>query len=482
MTLTRVMSVYDSVILRHSKFLVRYSIFWVETSLLKRQGTVRSMQKHTVSIVRYEKPFDSVAKVVALSRGLDRLPSRARVFIKPNIVFWTKAVPFPKWGVITTSRVVEDMVVLLKERGIDDMTIGEGTVISKAKDVETPAHAFESLGYNTLRKRYGLKVVNTLERPFEKVELGEGITLNFSRDILESDFVVNLPVIKTHTQTMVSLGIKNLKGTIDIPSRKKSHTPKPGIDLHHMVSKLLIPMPPMFTLLDGIYTAELGPNVDGVARRSNVLVASADLLSADMVGARVLGFEPGNVPHLVYAARALGRPTDLSDVEVVGEPIERVASEHEWTFPYNEDGTLPLAMEKMGIKGLSYRKYDLTICTYCAGLTRVMLMAIARAWKKEPFDEVEVLSGKVMQASPGKKKTILLGKCIYEANKNNPHIREMIAVKGCPPSHKAILRALQQAGIKADPDLFEHMDRAMGIHLKKYRGKPEFEESFFQIT
>ncbi|MCK7469283.1 MAG: hypothetical protein MZU91_14925 [Desulfosudis oleivorans] len=34
----------------------------------------------------------------SMCRGLDRLPARARVFIKPNIVFWTRAVPFPKWG------------------------------------------------------------------------------------------------------------------------------------------------------------------------------------------------------------------------------------------------------------------------------------------------------------------------------------------------------------------------------------------------
>ncbi len=259
------------------------------------------MSKYTVSIVRYEKPFHSVAKAVALSRGLDPLPTQAKVFIKPNIVFWTKAVLFPKWGVITTSRVVEDMVVLLKERGIDDITIGEGSVISKPKDLETPAHAFKTLGYEVLKKRYGVKYLNTFERPFEKVHVGEGITLNFNRDILESDFVVNLPVLKTHTQTVVSLGIKNLKGTIDIPSRKKCHNPMPGQDLHRMVSKLFLPMPPMFTLLDGIYTSERGPNVDGQARRSNLLVASSDVLSADMVGARVLGIEPTNVPHLVRA-------------------------------------------------------------------------------------------------------------------------------------------------------------------------------------
>ena len=43
------------------------------------------MSKHTVSIVRYEKPFQSVAKAVALSRGLDSLPTRAKVFIKPAV-------------------------------------------------------------------------------------------------------------------------------------------------------------------------------------------------------------------------------------------------------------------------------------------------------------------------------------------------------------------------------------------------------------
>jgi hypothetical protein len=76
------------------------------------------MQKHKVSIVRFEKPFESVKKTVEMAEGLKDLPSGAKVFIKPNIVFWTKAVPFPKWGVITTTRVIEDMVVLLKAHGV----------------------------------------------------------------------------------------------------------------------------------------------------------------------------------------------------------------------------------------------------------------------------------------------------------------------------------------------------------------------------
>jgi uncharacterized protein (DUF362 family) len=439
------------------------------------------MNRSIAAIVRYEKPFVSVRMAVELSGGLDRLPSKARVFIKPNIVFWTKEAPFPKWGVITTSRVVEDTVVLLKERGIDDITIGEGTVLMDPKDRETSQHAFETLGYNVLKKRYGVRCISIHERPFEKVDLGRGVALDFNTDMLESDFLVDIPVLKTHAQTVVSLGIKNLKGLLNIRSRQKCHSADSGMDLNAMVARLPNVLPPCFVLLDGIYTNERGPGFDGTMRRSNILVASSDILSADMVGARLLGYKPSEIPHLAHVARDRKRPTDLSDVKVVGEKIEAMESFHEHSFPYTDDESLPMFMERKGIQGLSYRKYDLTICTYCSSLTRVVLMGIAKAWNGKPWDDVEVLTGKVMQATPGKKKTILLGKCICKANKNNSDISEAIPVKGCPPSMKQIVDAFHRAGIPVDPSIFENKDRTAGLYMKKYEGKPEFDESFFEV-
>ena len=161
------------------------------------------MEKKKVSIVRYEKPLESVRRAVDLSNGLENLRPNSKVFIKPNIVFWTSKIAFPKWGVITTSRVVHDMVVLLKERGIDDITIGEGTVVHDPKDRATAAHSHETLGYNVLKKRYGVKVIDIFSRPFEKVDLGDGMELKFNTDILHTDFVVNVPVLKTHAQCVV---------------------------------------------------------------------------------------------------------------------------------------------------------------------------------------------------------------------------------------------------------------------------------------
>ncbi len=54
------------------------------------------MSKYKVAIVKYEKPLESIRKAVEMCNGLEHLPVKAKVFFKPNIVFWTKVVAFPK--------------------------------------------------------------------------------------------------------------------------------------------------------------------------------------------------------------------------------------------------------------------------------------------------------------------------------------------------------------------------------------------------
>ena len=440
------------------------------------------MKKHIVSIVRYEKPKESVRKAVDLSQGLDHMPSGAKVFIKPNIVYWTRVVEFPKWGMITTSRVIEDLVVLLKDRGIDDITIGEGPLLFDPKDKVTPIHAFETLGYGVLKERYGVESVNVHDRPFREVDLGGGVVLNFNVDILESDFVVNVPVLKTHADTIVSLGLKNLKGIIDVNSRKKCHGIDPKINLDYMVARLSDLLPPSFTLLDGIYTGERGPLFDGRMKRSDILIASADMLSADMVGAQVLGWPPAQVPYLTYAAQNHERPVDLTDIDVVGEKIDDVTSHHEYDWPFNADQTLPLPMEEMGIKGVSIPKQDRTACTYCSFVSMVLYSPIAYAWKGKPWDDVEILTGKKMKPTPGMKKTILVGKCMLKLNKDNQDIQELFKVRGCPPQLKDLTNALQKAGIEVDPARIEEIDKVAGYYMKRYKDKPEFEEDLFRVA
>ncbi|MEJ2639299.1 MAG: DUF362 domain-containing protein [Desulfosarcinaceae bacterium] len=338
------------------------------------------MERKLVSIVKYEKPYDSVKQAVDLCNGLAHLPSKARVFIKPNIVWWTTFGTFPKWGMVTTSRVVEDMVDILKAYGIDDIIIGEGMVVHP-KDRKTPAAAFESLGYGALAKRYGIRCVNVHERSFDTVELGSGLEIKLNKDMLDSDFLIDIPVLKTHFQTVVSLGIKNLKGLIDIESRKRCHNSSREMNLHHYIASFLKVAPPSFTIIDGIFSKEIGPAfATGKPRRSDILIGSADMLSADMVGARILGHPPSQVPHLALAIKDRGRPADLSDIRVTGETIDATAIQHEFAYPYDEEKQLPAALANAGVKGITAGNIDLTLCTYCAAIYPALLNYIAMSW------------------------------------------------------------------------------------------------------
>lgn len=438
------------------------------------------MEKHVVGISQYIAPVDSVREVVKLAGGLSKVPKTAKVFIKPNIVFWSKSVSFPKWGVITTSRVMADVVKLLVEHGINDITIGEGTVVLDPKDKETQEDAYQKLGYRSLEKQYGVKCVNVFDRPFEKVDLGDNVSLNFNKDILDSDLVVDLPVLKTHAQTVVSLGIKNLKGTIDIKSRKKCHNVDGDRDLNFYVSKLCNNFPNILTIIDGIYSNERGPAFDGKARRTDLLVASWDVLSADFVGSTILGHSPDQVPHLAHAARFRSRPMDMTDINIQGLELESVASFHNHTFPYTEDNSLPLSMAKMGISGITYPKYDSSLCTYCSLLTGAVLASIAMSWKGSPWPNVEVLTGKLMKPTPGKK-SILVGKCLFEAHKKNPDLKDAIFVKTCPPDPGKIIEALNQSGVALEPSILLNLDQFPALFMKKYANKPEFDESFYKI-
>jgi hypothetical protein len=44
------------------------------------------------------------------------------------------------------------------------------------------------------------------------------------------------------------------------------------------------------------------------------------------------------------------------------------------------------------------------------------------------------------------------------------------------------MKALHQAGIEVSPTSFENMDMDAGFFMKRYEGKPEFEESFFKVV
>lgn len=65
--------------------------------------------------------------------------------------------PFPPFGVVTTSAVIGALVRILAENGFKNLTIGEGPVnVLKSKGDAI----YTALGYDKLQERYGVQVVN----------------------------------------------------------------------------------------------------------------------------------------------------------------------------------------------------------------------------------------------------------------------------------------------------------------------------------
>lgn len=399
------------------------------------------MSKPLVAVVKFNQAYQSVRRALELSGGLAGLKSGDRILIKPNLVSWDFDLPFPPYGVVTTSAVLAALVQVLAEEGFGDITIGEGPLMVP----KTIGQAmYKELGYHVLRDKYGVKLVDFNEEKFVQTDLS-GLTLHLSESVLAADKIINVPVLKTHNQTRVSLGIKNLKGCINRASKMRCHGK--DVDLSHTFPHIAARLPVALTLIDGVFGLAKGPGPTGTARRLDLLVASRDMLAADVVGAALLGYRASEVEHLTYYARLTGGSVDINDLELVGEPLEQNIHPLEYDWEWTPDNTGPLGYAKRGITGLAVRKYDSTMCTGCSMLFNPVLVMLMAAFKGEPFPNVELISGKVQQASPGFDYTVLFGMCPYKLNKDNPNIKKAIAIKGCPPDLKEFEQAMREIGI-----------------------------------
>jgi len=439
---------------------------------------------YIVSVVKYEKPFDSLKKAIALCDGLRDLSPHSRVFIKPNLVVWYEGINFPKYGVLTTSRLLEDMVLLLNDYGVTDITIVEGLVESEKNPKYSMLNlAAKGLGLDILKSRYGVKLLDVMKGSFTKVSLDD-CNLSINKDILDADYVINMPVLKTHSQAMVSLGIKNLKGLLNTASRKKCHNPDRSMDLDYYLSLFPDILSRVLTIIDGIYSLERGPIINGTAHRSNVIIASNDIISADKVGATMLGFEPHIVSHIAMAAKSKGRKMGLSDISIRGDvDIKKALKPHNWEWQQNKSGDLPLFFEKAGIKGIRYPKMDNTMCTYCVHFINYIIMGILMAKNKSKlFDDIEILFGKIHDPTPEHKHTLLVGQCQVRRNSEHPLINHCVKIKGCPANKEGFLAAFQELGIELPEDFMTWIEKSPElIHMKKYEGRAEFDPSFYTI-
>lgn len=431
------------------------------------------MEQKRVSVVKFANNRGNIARAVAEAGGFHNLRPGDRVLLKPNLVMWDSVYPFPKFGVLTSSLLLEEMVKLLREFGCTKITIGEGSITDPGIGSDTKS-AFSGLGYQVLQDKYGVELVDFNDGPFAEVDFN-GYSLNISQHALETDFLINLPVLKTHSSTKVSLGLKNLKGCLHIRSKMFCHHKELSLD--SFVSHLADVLKPALTVIDGIYALEKGPVMNGRAYRTDVIIASTDPCAADTVGARILGFDPAEIIHLAeYAKR---HAISSAEIEVVGERLEEVTTLLAWDWDWLPDGSGPDAFARAGITDICFPKYDNTLCSGCSYLNNYLLISLMGAFTRQRFGGMEFLGGKNSRSGGGYSKTFLFGKCAVHANQNNPCVTEAIPIRGCPPAKQEILQVLQSHGIPADDKAYIGYRASL---YKRYHDNPDFQEDHFQIV
>jgi uncharacterized protein (DUF362 family) len=435
----------------------------------------------TVSLVKFDGTQESLRTAIALCDGFGKLNPGGSVLIKPNNCFRHPITP--PFGMVTTTAIVEGLVRLLLEHGFRDISIGEGAIIGIFDELDPyTKRAFKGSGIDKLAKKYGVKLIDFNEGPFQEMDLG-GVRAQVAKAPLETDFLVNVPALKTHFQTKVSLGFKNLKGCLSKGSKKRFH--RSG-QLDHAISALNEVVKSDLVVVDGIYMLEKGPEtLAGVAHRKNLIIAATDVLECDMVGASVLGFEPSQVAYLKEYAERHGRPLSLDSLEIRGEDIDVVREKLEWQFVPDEQLLSP-----SGVTGLIAPPPGQSLCCACAATLALTLSMLAKDNAGLDFGGAQFYYGLELGAERDAADVILYGDCAIRKNKD---LVNATRIEGCPPTlpttmfrvTKALLsrprrarmlalRAAKLAGIRLGlyHEVFPRWER--------YRS-PEFDRSHFSL-
>ena len=161
------------------------------------------------------------------------------------------------------------------------------------------------------------------ERVVEKAGADTGLTLVVSGAVLEADYIINLPVFKTHTGMMVTGALKNTYGYVAGACKARLHLQARTREVFaRAVCDVYQVRPPDLHIMDAITAIEgNGPCHGGRLRKVGKLLASTDGLALDAVMARMMGVEPGLLP-VQEQARVRGLGTlEEAEIDIRGELV-----------------------------------------------------------------------------------------------------------------------------------------------------------------
>ncbi len=364
-------------------------------------------------------PYENTKKVLA-HFDFSHLKGK-KVLLKPN----AGRVAQPEKGITTHPQVVAAAIDFFREFA-STVAIGESP-ISGVKTME----AFEETGIASVARDRNCPLLDLDKNKPVITEIPKSITvksLKICKEIFEFDYIVSIPVIKTHMHTGITLAIKNMKGCLWRRSKVLFHMlpeikgckEKP-IDV--AIAEMSTVLKPHFSIIDGTICMEgMGPSA-GNPRPIDTVIAGENPFMVDAVTCALIGIDPASIPHIRMGA-ALNKTTiDLDKIDILPRNWKNYIVAFE-TSP-----------SSFSIQYPNIIVHDRNSCSACQSSLFLFLKQYGKKLLDYfPVENINIAIGKGNSNLP--EKTICIGNCTLNSKTKG------IYIQGCPPVSSEILRSI----------------------------------------
>jgi uncharacterized protein (DUF362 family) len=227
-----------------------------------------------------------------------------RVAIKPNCA-WDRT---PAQAANTDPDLIGELVRLCLAAGAESVTVTDNSC-------HDPGRAFTRSGIEAATRNAGGNVLHQRNTGTTRHDLG-GTALGpweVLDPIAKADRVINVPVVKHHSLSRATLGMKNWFGAV-VGRRPNLHQ-----RIGQVCAELGSAFRPTLTIIDAtrILTGS-GPTGGSLAlvKTADCVAVSTDPVAADAWGASLLQLGPDDLPHIAIAARLGLGTADWESVNV----------------------------------------------------------------------------------------------------------------------------------------------------------------------
>jgi uncharacterized protein (DUF362 family)/Pyruvate/2-oxoacid:ferredoxin oxidoreductase delta subunit len=234
-------------------------------------------------------PEHALAAVLAPLGGMARFVSPGQVvFIKPNLL----SDHDPEDAVTTHPEIARAVIRAVRRCG-GVPRVGDSPASAVKLD-----QVLEKTGYKRLCAEESVELVN-LEKSGAVAVEENGLRFHVAKPVLEADVLVNLPKIKTHVLTSLTVAVKNLFGTLPGYQKAQFHKTYPRPREFSLLLKAINQrLKPALNIADGVIAMEGDGPSAGSPVQLGLLAASADAAALDAALCGLLRVRLGAVPYL----------------------------------------------------------------------------------------------------------------------------------------------------------------------------------------